>query len=88
MLQVEFTEDRIGINLTGVDEYGYEVEDEDVPCLFVEVSHLTEGSPASEHPVLLDKALKSIAGQSVLGLSLVSTKPAIRTRSVGLWEHF
>ena len=72
-MQVEFAEARIGMILQGVDEYGYGVEDVDLACLFVEVSELSDDLPASKHPVLQGKALKAIAGASVLGLSFVRT---------------
>jgi len=73
-LEVEFVEDRIGIVLIGIDEFGEDAEDDDTPCLFIEVEDIAEGSPAAQHPQIQpDMALKSIGGKSVLGLSFNAT---------------
>jgi serine/threonine protein kinase len=73
-LEFEFVEDRIGIVLIGVDEFGEDAEDDDTPCLFIEVEDIAEGSPAAQHPQIQPgMALKSIGGKSVLGLSFNAT---------------
>ena len=78
-VEIEFAENRIGILLTGVDDFGEDVEDGDERCRYVEVTDVVDGSPASQHPLVQpEMALKAIAGQSVLGLSTNATIERLR----------